>query len=339
MWGVRFIAMSGGEPFSYRSDGKGILEIAEKHSDCLFLTYTNGTLINDAVAERLARAGNLWPAISVEGWRARTDERRGTGVFDKVTATMQRLRSLQSPYGVSLTATRHNAEEILSQEFVDYFFEEQGALFGWIFHYMPIGRSFTLDLLPTPEQRMWMWRRSWEIVREKRHFFVDFWNHGTAVDGCISAGGHDRGGYMYVDWNGAVSPCVFLPYAPVNVNKIFAGGGTLNDVWADPFFGALRGWQTDFQTRGRNEIAPCPMRDHHMELRRLLNEYEPDPMDENAKAALLDPDYARGLDKYDTDFQALADPIWEQHYNRTVDPANGRRLKPLPDIADRRPLT
>jgi hypothetical protein len=179
---------------------------------------------------------------------------------------------------------------------------------------------------------MWMWRRTWEHIRNDRRFLIDFWNHGTVCDGCISAGGHGKGGYMYVDWNGAVSPCVFLPYSPLKAQDVFARGGTMTDVWADPFFGAVRQWQTDFQTANRNEIAPCPMRDHHMELRRLLNEYEPDPLDDNARQALLDPEYAAGMADYDRRFGELADPIWESYYNRPVDPTNGRRLAPLPDL-------
>ena len=63
---------------------------------------------------------------------------------------MGRLRQAGVPYGVSLTATRHNAEEILSEEFFDFLFEEHGALYGWIFHYMPIGHAYTLDLMPPP---------------------------------------------------------------------------------------------------------------------------------------------------------------------------------------------
>jgi MoaA/NifB/PqqE/SkfB family radical SAM enzyme len=210
LWGARFFTFSGGEPFAYRSEGKGILELIEKHSDCMFLAFTNGTLINSKVSQRLAQDGNLLPAISVEGWKESTDARRGKGVFDKVLATMGRLRTDRVPFGISLTATRHNVEEIFSEDFID-FFQRQGALFGWTFQYMPIGRSFTLDLMPTPQQRVWMWRRSWEIVRTRRWFLADFWNQGTVCDGCLSAGGHGEGGYFYIDWNGAVSPCVFMP--------------------------------------------------------------------------------------------------------------------------------
>jgi sulfatase maturation enzyme AslB (radical SAM superfamily) len=54
MWGIRFFVISGGEPLAYRSEGKTILDIAEKHSDCIFMMYTNGTLITDEMAQRLA---------------------------------------------------------------------------------------------------------------------------------------------------------------------------------------------------------------------------------------------------------------------------------------------
>jgi len=314
LWGVRFLVISGGEPLAYRSEGKGILDAVEKHPDVFFMMYTNGTLIDDRTAERMAALGNLSPAISVEGWQERTDERRGAGVFDKVLAAMGRLRRAGVPFGISLTATRHNAEEILSDEFIDFCFEEQGALYGWIFQYMPIGRSFTLDLMPTPEQRQWMWQRTWEIIRQRQILLADFWNHGTLSDGCI-AGGRTRGnGYLYIDWNGAVSPCVFVPYSPVNVNDVYAKGGTLNDIWAEPFFSGVRGWQENYWQGKGNWLAPCIIRDHHADLRRLIAQYEPDPTDENARKALLDPDYARGLAEYDEQYQSLSEPFWETRY-------------------------
>jgi len=94
---------------------------AEKHPDVLFMFYTNGTLIDEKTAQRIAALGNVTPAISVEGWHERTDERRGVGVFDKILAAMEQLRKAGVFFGISLTATRHNVEEILSEEFIDYF--------------------------------------------------------------------------------------------------------------------------------------------------------------------------------------------------------------------------
>ncbi len=321
LWEARYFAISGGEPLAYHSDGKGILDIAEKHPDCFFLMYTNGTLIDDKVAARLAQLGNLSPAISLEGWRERTDARRGAGIFDKVLEAMNRLRAAGVLFGVSLTPTCDNAEEILSDEFVDFCFRQQGALFGWMFQYMPIGRSFTLDLMPTPQQRLWMWRRSWEIIRERQIFLVDFWNHGTLSQGCISAGRSTGGGYLYVDWNGAISPCVFMPYSPVNVRELFARGQTLEDAWELPFFAALRDWQRGYGYREpgqphagvRNWLRPCPIRDHHAEFMQIVRRHQPRPNDPDAAAALADPAYHAGLERFDRELAELSDPLWAEH--------------------------
>ena len=50
-WGLRFFTISGGEPFAYRSQGRDLLDAADRHSDCFFMTYTNGTLIDERMAE------------------------------------------------------------------------------------------------------------------------------------------------------------------------------------------------------------------------------------------------------------------------------------------------
>lgn len=332
LWGSHFVVISGGEPLAYRSEGKGILDLIEKHPDCFFMAYTNGILIDEKISQRLAKAGNLLLCISMEGWKDRTDERRGAGVFDRVLEVMRILRQDGVPFGVSLTGTRFNAEEILSEDFID-FIMERGAIFAWLFQYMPIGRAYTLDLMVTPRQRAWMWHRSWEIVRKRRFFIADFWNHGTACDGCLSAGGHGSGGYFYVDWNGAVSPCVFMPYSPVNIKDVYARGDTLNDVWKEPFFTSIRNWQHEYKNQNRNGLAPCPNRDHHEELEQLIRKYEPEPTDFNAAETLRDPEYTRGLKAYNQEFESLTSEIWQKHYIQGED-GTGDSLAPLPPIPD-----
>ena len=320
LWGLRFFAISGGEPLAYRDQGRGVLDMAGEHRDCFFLVFTNGTLIDDAVARRLGELGNVTPALSVEGLRQATDRRRGAGVFDQVIAAMDRLRRHHVPFGLSMTATRHNYRELLSDAVLDLFFGQMGALYGFLFHYMPIGRAATLELMPTARERLWMLERMWEIVGGRHYFLADFWNSGILADGCISAGG--RGGYLYIDWNGAVCPCVFVPYSPVNIYTAYAQGKDLNDVWADPFFASIRKWQQAYNPgmgapephpRG-NLLRPCPIRDHYADFQRLLALHEPDPVDANAQAALTDPAYQAGLEAFGRELAELADPIWEERY-------------------------
>ncbi|MDY6847109.1 MAG: radical SAM/SPASM domain-containing protein, partial [Chloroflexota bacterium] len=323
-WGLQFTVVSGGEPMVYRSQGKGLLDLAEKHQDNYFMFYTNGTLITEEVAQRMADLGNIIPMVSLEGWREQTDDRRGEGIFDKACKTLDRLYDAGVLYGVSLTPTRENADILMSEEFIDFIFYEKHAAVAWLFQYMPIGRSYTLDLMPTPQQRLEMWQQSWRFVREKKVFIADFWNSGTAVDGCLSAGGHGNGGYFYIDWNGNVNPCVFVPYSPVNINDIYAQGKTLDDVFMEPFFQDLRHLQSDLnqKTHGKNTINPCPIRDHNPDFLNLIRKHEPTPSDINAQAALLDPEYAKGMAEYGASYQQLVDVIWEEVYQKEEWPSN-----------------
>ncbi len=85
--GMFFFTFSGGECF-VRPD---LLDLWGKHRDFFFHVYTNGTLIDDRMAERLVRLGNVAPMVSVEGSREETDARRGPGIYDKVIKTFRRL--------------------------------------------------------------------------------------------------------------------------------------------------------------------------------------------------------------------------------------------------------
>jgi len=338
LWGARFFVISGGEPFAYRDGGKGLLDLAAENRDCFFLAYTNGTLIGDAVAARLAELGNLTPAISVEGMRERTDARRGVGVFDKVLAAMRRLRRAKVIYGLSITATRENSEEVLSDELVDFFFGEMGALYAFLFHYMPIGRAPSLALMPSARQRMRLLERVWSLVRERRLLIADFWNSGTATNGCIAGG--RPGGYLYIDWNGAVSPCVFVPYSAANIKDVYARGGTLDDVWSEPFFAAIRTWQRSYGYRecgqryegGGNWHRPCLIRDHHLEFRRIALEHRPRPNDEAAAEALVDPEYASGLAAYDDQLARASDSAWRERYTAHEEPTPARQPGGVPEV-------
>ena len=319
LWGGRFVVISGGEPLCYRDQGKGLLDMAKAHPEMFFMFYTNGTLIDDAAAERMGQMGNIMPAISVEGMHEETDARRGEGVFDQVLEAFSNLRKHKVLFGISLTATKENADMLLSDEVVDFYFGEQGAFFAWVFHYMPIGRNFTLEMMPTPAQRHRLYEQAWKQIREKQVFIADFWNSGTLVGGCISSG--RSGGYFYVDWNGNMSPCVFVPYAPLNVNDLFADGLTINDAWSHPFFADMRQWQNDFGCEPKamrkdcgNWLTPCPIRDNHAAFRAILEKNNPVPMDGNAAAALCDDSYRLGMIRFDEALSSEMDPVWGQKY-------------------------
>ncbi len=317
LWGGRFVVISGGEPLMYKSDGKTVIDLFEEHKDSLFLMYTNGLLIKSEIVKKMAQLSNITPAISIEGLRETTDQRRGDGVFDRILMVMDRLRNERIPFGISVTATRRNSEEIVSDEFIDFFFKKMGAAYGWIFHYMPIGRDVDPDLIPTPDQRVHMWERTWEIIREKKYMYADFWNHGTVSDGCISAG--RSGGYFYIDWSGNVYPCVFFPYAVTNIYTIYQNGGNLNSLIDLPMFKAIRNWQTTYIQRQGDWLRPCIIRDHYHKARDLIIEHQPMPGDEGAATLLGDRTYFEKMLTYDDSLKEVTSIIWQNKY------LNGRR--------------
>ncbi len=326
-WGSHFTVISGGEPLMWRSEGKDILDIAEKHNDNYFLMYTNGTLISEKVARRMAELGNITPAISVEGFEEETDKRRGRGVYQRILKAFQNLREAGVPFGISVTAYRDNAEILLSDEFTDFYFNKQGVMYGWIFQYMPIGRKFTLDLMITPEQRVRMYEKEKVLLEQKKLFIADFWNSGALSSGCISAG--RPGGYFYIDWNGDVMPCVFTPYSTHNIKEVYKNGGDLNTILNSSFFEAIRKWQRDYgyekpACQVGNQIVPCPIRDHHFMFHNWVKNFRARPVNVEAEEALKDRSYFEGLANYGKKVAELTDEIWDKEY---IEPERLSRAK------------
>jgi len=313
-WGSHFAVISGGEPFLYKSDGRTLLDVLGEFPDEYFLVFSNGTRIGHETARHLAGLGNVTVAVSVEGFARETDARRGPGVYREIERTMKALRQAGVPFGISMTATRQNADLLLSEEIIKHYFDDQGAVYAWLFHYMPIGRDPLCDLMVTPEQRSRLLERQLDLLWNRKLFFIDFWNGGPLSAGCISAG--RKGGYFHIDWDGNVSPCVFIPYAVDNVYRIYREGRALSSVLDHPTFKAIREWQTSYQgnhgtTRTRNLFMPCPMRDHHGVARDAVVRYGAQPLNADSAHALEDPQYVEQLQSHGRRCAELLDPLWE----------------------------
>ncbi len=317
LWGSHYTTWVGGEPTVYRSEGKDILDVAERHMDNMFLMYTNGTLIDKEMARRMANLGNVVPQVSVEGFEKETDARRGKGVFKKILRAFENMREAGVPFGIAMTPMRHNYELLTSDKFIDFYFNKQKVTLAWVFQYMPIGRGYSLDLMLTPEERLRLLDREREILWNKKLFYVDFWNSGPIGSGCIASG--RPGGYFYIDWNGFVMPCPYYQFTPVNIFDVYKNGGNLNDAYDQPFFESIRRWQDDYAyTRVGDEtgnwLRPCPIRDHHGVAMDAVREYKPKPEDEATDKWLHDEKLHQGLYEFDNQLKELLDPYWEKIY-------------------------
>jgi len=298
--GAYFITISGGEPFVY----DGLFQVFEKHPDAFFHMYTNGTLIDQTVAKRLADLGNVLPLISVEGFEEMTDARRGKGTFARIIHAMDCLKRSGVPFGFSVTVTRHNNELVVSDEFVD-FWRAKGCIIGWYFQYMPVGRKPDLSLMPTPEQRQYRYDRMLKLRAEKPMIIADFFNDAPLVGGCI-AGGR---AYLHINCKGDVEPCVFAHFAVDNIrNK------SLLDVLKSDFFKAIRARQP----YSDNYLRPCMIIDNPHVLREVVSEGRAIPTHTGAESVL--DRLAPGLDQYASCFKTVADSVWDQDFSKVAIP-------------------
>ena len=306
--GVTLVTISGGEPFLRERCDRALTRVAARFSSRGFLVYTNGTLIDAEVADHMERVGNIFPAISVEGFEHQTDARRGKGIYEQNRRARRLLAERGLMTGFSVTVTRENAESVCTDPFLAQRIEE-GDLFGWFFLLQPIGRSPRPDLMVTAEQRAMLRETIWRWRREERPIFLgDFWNDGPLVGGCIAGGRY----YFHIYANGDISPCVFAPVVCGNVFEIIEGRSpyaSLDDfVQRHPAFVAYR----DEQKRIGDRSRPCLLIDHPEAFRRIFAGGECRPA-KNMTNGYVDGPIARAIDVAARDWAAMA-----------------RRLPPLP---------
>ena len=294
--GVYFYMFTGGEPLVRKKD---IIQLCEEHHECQFFAFTNGTLVDEAFCQEMKRVGNLALAISLEGSPEVNDLRRGAGVYGKVMHAMELLKENGLIFGTSICYTSKNCESVTSKEFVKLMVDK-GCRYAMYFHYMPVGNEASLELLPTPEQRMYIKDRIREIRKLENGeglFTMDFQNDGEFVGGCI-AGGRN---YFHINANGDAEPCVFIHYSGANIRT-----HSLLEILKQPLFMAYH----NNQPFNENHLRPCPMLENPEILQRLVNETGAKSTD------LQSPETVEQLctkcEEYARNWKPHADKVWAE---------------------------
>jgi len=300
--GIHFITISGGEPFTRKKD---MLRMAKKHHDIFFLFYTNATLIDEELAGELAEVGNITPAISVEGFREQTDARRFCkegSVHDKVVKAMHLLREKGVFYGFSFTAVRNNHDIFLGRvkdketgkSFIEYWMNEHGAWYGWVFNYIPIGRNPDMNLMPTPEQTDERGKFVKEL-RSRGYLISDFWTDGyLSGESVCLAGGR---AYFHVNSKGDVEPCVFAHYTvPGNNVK----EKSLVEILNSDYFRSIR------ERPLKNPLRPCMLIHDPQRLREDYKKFGLRDTD-GEPSLVTNEEVIKGLDRWSEEYGKLAD--------------------------------
>ena len=222
--GSFFFGILGGEPLTYPE----IFDVIEKHPDCYFQLFTNGTLITAENAERMRKLGNVTPLISIEGDEAVSDERRGgDNVYERTLAGVKRCHDAGLIIGIATSVCKSNIDDLVSERFVEKIVE-LGAHYLWYYIYRPTGE------MPCPELAL----NEAEILR-LRQFVVDmrvsapigivdaYWDHdGKAL--CPGALGLSH----HINAAGDVEFCPVIQFAKDNIRNF----GSLSELFDNSSF-------------------------------------------------------------------------------------------------------
>ena len=309
--GTHVYIYTGGEPLVRKRD---LIKLCEMHPDCVFLSFTNGTLIDEGFCREMIRVKNFVPALSAEGFEEATDGRRGEGVYAKVQHAMELLKSHGLPFGVSCCYTSENWDSIASEEYFDYLID-QGALFAWIFSYMPVGVNSPASLMANPEQREHLYRFVREMRKTKPLFTLDFQNDGEFVGGCIAGGRR----YLHINAKGDVDPCVFAHYSNANIRE-----ASLLDALRSPLF--MEYYRE--QPFDDNLLRPCPIYENSGKLTEMVN---------RAGAHSTDPEAPEPVEDLCAKTKPVADawkPVAERIWEDQSEPLYAKRCEETQGMAE-----
>ncbi len=294
--GTYLYLLTGGEPLVRKDD---ILRLAEKHNDVQFAVFTNSTLIDEDFCKRVTAVGNIAFLISIEGSPDTNDARRGFGHYNAVMTAMELMKKYGIIFGTSICYTRENVEAVTSDSFLTML-SKMGAKFGFYFHYMPVGNKAVPELMPTAEQRKYMFERI-RYIRSKEcnipFFPMDFQNDGEFTGGCI-AGGRN---YFHINSAGDAEPCVFIHYSDSNIHN-----SSILEILKSPLFMAYR----KNQPFNSNHLRPCPMLENPECLEKIIAETGAESTDLESPEAV---EHLCGKCKaYAEKWTPYAEEIWDE---------------------------
>lgn len=199
IFGIRFVTLSGGEPFPK------VIELAHIHKNITFYTYTNGTYISEEIAKKLKKLGNVIPCISLIGPEKIHDYVRGKGSYNKVIEAILHLKRNHIIWGISITESKLNIEYLLQHNFLDTIL----IFYPYFIRMMPYvyaGRKDLSNLILSADERRKIGKFIVNYRKNKKIIIHDYINDKTLGIDCMAGGVK----YFHINSKLQLSPCVFM---------------------------------------------------------------------------------------------------------------------------------
>ncbi len=251
--GISFILLAGGEPL-LRYD---VIKKATTIPEILFPVFTNGTMINGEYLSLFDKNRNILPILSIEGTEKITDDRRGEGVYISLLNVMDRLNLSNIFYGVSITVTKNNLEEVTGKSFIQSL-KDRGCKIFFYVEYVPVSND-TADLAPEDKEREYLKNVINEYrIQDDHTLFISFPGDEKASGGCLAAGR----GFFHINYKGGAEMCPFSPYSDINVKDT-----SLKDALKSKLFSKLK----DNNILNQDHIGGCVLFEQRELVESLIN--------------------------------------------------------------------
>ncbi len=246
--------VTGGEPFVHSEIDKIadlLLENKEKYSIGIM---SNGTLLDNAMLEKLCELKLDGFQVSLDGSEKTHDEIRGEGNFKDVVSSLDKLHLWGIPTRVSFTANKKNYNEFPEVATVC---REHHVGTLWSDRYIPVIGEKELKPIPIEEMRSYVsiLQKEWQNIlnakaglRVENYRALQFLESGAEPYWCKA--GEEL---IVVDEHGNIMPCRRLPIVCGNIETT-----TLEKVYFEhPVFLKLREHEVGKACKGCRHEASC----------------------------------------------------------------------------------
>ncbi len=208
--GNAFFGILGGEPFMHPE----IFEIIEAHPDCYFQIFTNGQFITEKAAQRLRKAGNATPLISIEGLENVSDERRGKkDVYLKTLRGLDACLAAGVLTGVATSVCQTNIGELLTESWLEKLIQ-RGVHYVWYHTYRPVGPKMNPALALRPDQLVQVRRFVVEMRAKMPIAIIDAYYDDGGRALCPMSTGISH----HISPGGDIEPCPIIQFAAETIH-------------------------------------------------------------------------------------------------------------------------
>lgn len=224
--GVFFFVLTGGEPF-LRED---LITLLKKNQEVLFLIFTNGTLLNSDLANKLRKFVNVLLYVSLDGSTKENDFLRGEGAFEKIERAYLILQERDLLYGFSTILTKINYMAVLSREYLNWL-EGIGVKYGIFIEYFSHRRNENIPLELDLREREIIKEKFLKLKKGSKIPLSLFPDDEYKFGGCLSAGQ----GILSLNATGYFEPCPFIHYEKCHISNT-----TILEALKSDYFQSIR---------------------------------------------------------------------------------------------------